>query len=101
LRIIDFLRKEDVPFQIACQLGESGLLSAAGRTLSLLCKDALYHDGSYDDFLLKENVTTQNVSFGHGGKAGPLGGVGLGVEVNGSSLRRLSGGVEAISFRRP
>jgi muconate cycloisomerase len=101
LRIIDFLRNKGVPYQVACQLGESGILSAAGRTLSLLCKDALYHDGSNDDFLLKENVTTQNVSFGRGGKAGPLGGVGLGVEVNGSSLRRLSGGVEAISFRRP
>ncbi len=101
LRIIDFLRKEGVPFQVACQLGESGILSAAGRILSLLCRDALYHDGSYDEFLLKENVTTQNVSFGRGGQAGPLGGVGLGVEVSESSLRRLSHGLEPISFRRP
>lgn len=101
LRIIDFLRSEGVSYQVACQLGESGLLSAAGRALSLLCKDALYHDGSYDDFLLKENVTKQNVSFGQGGCAGPLGGVGLGVEVSGSNLRRLSGGSEPISFRRP
>ena len=101
LRIIDFLRDKGVAYQVACQLGESGILSAAGRALSLHCKDALYHDGSYDQFLLKENVTKQNVSFGRGGQAGPLGGVGLGVEVNGSSLRRLSGGLEAISFRRP
>jgi muconate cycloisomerase len=78
LRIIDFLRNKGVPYQVACQLGESGILSAAGRALSLHCKDALYHDGSYDRFLLKENVTTQNVSFGRGGLAGPLGSVGLG-----------------------
>jgi muconate cycloisomerase len=101
LRIIDFLRDKGVPYQVACQLGESGILSAAGRALSLHCKDALYHDGSYDQFLLKENVTKQNVSFGRGGEAGPLGGVGLGVEVSGSSLRRLSSGLEPISFRRP
>jgi len=101
LRIIDFLRREGVPFQVACQLGESGILSAAGRVLSLHCKDALYHDGSYDEFLLKENVTAQNVSFGKRGEAGPLGGVGLGIEVNGSNLRRLSGGLDPISFRRP
>ena len=69
--------------------------------MSLRCKDALYHDGSYDQFLLKENVTKQNVSFGRGGEAGPLGGVGLGVEVSGSSLTRLSSGMEPISFRRP
>jgi len=101
LRIIDFLRSKGVSFQVACQLGESGVLSAAGRALSLLCKDALYHDGSYDDFLLKENVTKQNVSFGQGGWAGPLGGVGLGVEVSGSNLRHLSDGSDPISFRRP
>jgi muconate cycloisomerase len=101
LRIIDFLRSQGVSYQVACQLGESGVLSAAGRALSLLCKDAVYHDGSYDDFLLKENVTKQNVSFGQGGKAGPLGGVGLGIEVSGSNLRRLSDGSDPISFKRP
>jgi len=101
LRIIDFLRREGIPFQVACQLGESGILSAAGRILSLLCRDALYHDGSYDDFLLRENVTKQNVSFGPGGQAGPLGGVGLGVEISGSNLRRLSRGLDPISFKRP
>jgi L-alanine-DL-glutamate epimerase-like enolase superfamily enzyme len=101
LQIIDFLRHKGVSYQVACQLGESGILSAAGRALSLHCKDALYHDGSYDQFLLKENVTKQNVSFGQGGKAGPLGGYGLGVEVSRSSLRRLSFGMDPVLFRRP
>ncbi len=91
-RIIHFLREKRIPYQIACQLGESGLLSAAGRILSLLCKDALYYDGSYDEFLLKENVTVDNVSFGYGGSAGPLGGYGLGVQINTKNLDRLSGG---------
>jgi L-alanine-DL-glutamate epimerase-like enolase superfamily enzyme len=100
LRIIEFLRDREVPYQVACQLGESGILSAAGRALSLHCKDALYHDGSYDQFLLKENVTKQNVSFGQKGEAGPLGGVGLGVEVNRPTLRRLSFGVSPVLFRR-
>jgi len=90
-RIIHYLRERGIPFQIACQLGESGLLSAAGRILSLLCRDALYHDGSYDEFLLKENVTVENISFGYGGSAGPLGGNGLGVRIDIQSLKRLSG----------
>jgi len=91
-RIIDYLRAEGIPFQIACQLGESGLLSAAGRILSLLNSDALYHDGSYDKFLLKENITDENVSFGPGGEAGPLGGCGLGVKVDNKKLEKLNGG---------
>ena len=91
-RIIHYLREKGIPFQIACQLGESGLLSAAGRILSLLCRDALYHDGSYDEFLLKENITIENVSFGYGGSAGPLGGNGLGVQINTTNLEHLSNG---------
>jgi len=89
-KIIDYLRKYCIPFQIGCQLGESGLLSAAGRALSLLCKDARYYDGSYDEFLLKENITTENVTFGLRGEAGPLEAPGLGVEVSGKNLKCLS-----------
>ena len=90
LSMIDFLRNNGISFQIGCQLGESGILSAAGRVLSLLCKDAVYHDGSYDEFLLKENVTVEDVSFGPRGKAGSLDGPGLGVRINSQSLERLS-----------
>jgi muconate cycloisomerase len=90
LRIIDHLRQKGVSFQVGCHLGESGLLSAAGRALSVLCRDAIYYDGSYDQFLLKENITSENVSFGPRGEAGPLEGPGLGVKVSRQNLRRLS-----------
>ena len=89
LRIIDHLRRERIPFQIGCTLGEAGLLSAAGRALGLACSDALTYDGSYDRFMLKENVTEEHVSFGPGGTAGPLDGHGLGVTVKSETLARL------------
>ncbi|MFO7599693.1 MAG: enolase C-terminal domain-like protein, partial [Candidatus Desulfacyla sp.] len=41
LAMIDEIRKGGLSFQIGCTLGESGILSAAGRTLCLLCGDAL------------------------------------------------------------
>ena len=90
LRIIDQLRREKIPFQIGCTLGEAGLLSAAGRALGLVCSDAVTYDGSYDRFVLKENITEEHVTFGSGGKAGPLGGYGLGVTVKSERLARLS-----------
>ena len=93
LGIIDYLRKNGVLFQIGCHLGESGLLSAAGRVLCLLCRDALFYDGCYDSFLLKENITLEHVSFGQGGEAGPLDGPGLGVRINREALTRLSSDV--------
>ena len=101
LRIIDLLRKNGISFQIGCQLGESGLLSAAGRALGLLCGDAIYYDGSYDAFLLKENVTDKNVSFGSGGKAGPLKGPGLGVSVSRKALHHLGDPSKTLHIQRP
>jgi L-Ala-D/L-Glu epimerase len=89
LRIIDHLRREGIPFQIGCTLGEAGLLSAAGRVLGLACSDAVTYDGSYDRFMLKENIIEEDVSFGQGGAAGPLGGYGLGVTVKSEKLNRL------------
>ena len=101
LTIIDEIRKSGLSFQVGCTLGESGILSAAGRTLCLLCGDAVNYDGSYDKFLLKENTIVDNVSFGLGGEAGALGGHGLGVTVNGKSLTRLGNGSPVLTIRRP
>jgi muconate cycloisomerase len=98
LRIVDYLRQNGVAFQIGCHLGESGILSAAGRVLCLLCRDAVYHDGCYDAWLLKENITSENVSFAWGGKAGLLRGAGLGVNTNPQNLQRLSHNVATVTI---
>jgi muconate cycloisomerase len=90
LKMIDMIRFKGLSFQIGCQLGESGILSAAGRTLALLCRDALYYDGSYDALLLEENITTKNITFDYGGWAGPLEGGGFGAAVDRHKLKRLS-----------
>jgi len=101
LKMINYLRQQGISFQIGCQLGESGLLSAAGRVLGLLCSDALYYDGSYDEFLLQENVTREHVSFGPGGEAGPLEGDGLGVQISHRSLERLSDPSTRVTIMKP
>ncbi len=100
-KIIDYLRRNGISFQIGCHMGESGILSAAGRVLCLLCSDAVYCDGSYDEFMLKENVTIQDVSFGLGGEAAPLDDPGLGIEVSGRNLARLSESPTTVSVSRP
>jgi L-alanine-DL-glutamate epimerase-like enolase superfamily enzyme len=97
LKMIDYLRLNGVPFQVGCQLGESGVLSAAGRVLCLLCRDAVYYDGSYDQFLIEENVTSKNVTFGPKGEAGPLNRPGLGITVNPRHLKNMCYGSTVIS----
>jgi len=101
LQMIGQLRTQALSFQIGCQLGESGILSAAGRALSLLCCDAAYYDGSYDRFMLQKNTTVEDVSFGLGGKAGPLAGPGIGVQVDRENLRHLSSGFPCVTMANP
>jgi muconate cycloisomerase len=101
LKIIELLRQNQKAFQVGCQLGESGVLSAAGRALGLLCGDAAYYDGSYDKYLLLDNVTREDVCFGPGGEAGPLEGPGLGVTVSREKLERLSDAASRITIKRP
>jgi L-alanine-DL-glutamate epimerase-like enolase superfamily enzyme len=100
LKVIDYLRSNGISFQIGCHLGESGILSAAGRILCLLCSDAVYCDGSYDEFLLEKNLTVEDVSMGPGGEADPLKGPGLGIEVSGKNLSALSEGFNPIRVSR-
>jgi muconate cycloisomerase len=100
LMMLDYLREVGIRFQIGCHLGESGILSAAGRALALTCKDARYFDGSYDAYLLSENLTTRDVTFNQGGDAEEIPGPGLGVEVDKAKLRKMSL-CDSISIKRP
>jgi muconate cycloisomerase len=96
LRIIKRIRDAGLHYQVGCQLGETGILSAAGRALSVVSSDSLCHDGSYDAFLLKDNLTAEDVTFNHKGEAVPLEKPGLGVDINQQNLEKFTDCVRII-----
>ena len=75
-------------FQLGCQVGETGISSAAGRLFAQTVKGIKYLEGSYDKYLLRDNVITSDISFGRGGKAAPLVGFGLCVDVDESKIEK-------------
>jgi len=79
-----------IRIQVGCHVGETGILSAYGRVAASLIPQAVYIDGSYDEYLLSENITTENFSFGHGGMASIKRGKGIGYQVNRPNLEKLS-----------
>ena len=83
-------RGAGIGFQMGCQVGESGILSAAGRHFAFLCPDARHLEGSYDRHLLRENLTVEDITFGYGGRAPRLPGPGLGVTVDRRVLDRYT-----------
>jgi muconate cycloisomerase len=82
LKIAEFATQAGISYQLGCQVGETGVLSAAGRYFASCVNDVKYLEGSYAKFLLIEDVVKEDVSFGYGGFASPLTGAGLGVTVD-------------------
>ncbi len=77
-----------VGVQIGSQVGETAILSAAGRHLAAALPAVTFVEGSFGTLLLSEDVSAESVRFGHGGEAAPLTGPGLGVTVLEERLRR-------------
>jgi len=69
-------------YMAGCHVGETGILSAAGRTAASVMKNPEYSDGSYDSHLLTGNITRQDLSFGQGGEAKIIRNCGLGFEID-------------------
>ncbi len=69
-------------YQLGCQVGETGILSAAGRHFASSVGDIRYLEGSYDRFLVKERLTQEDLTFGYGGHAKALQEPGLGIHID-------------------
>lgn len=74
---------------VGAQVGESAILSAAGRHLSAHI-GARYVEGSAGRLLLKEDISSMRVLPGWGGRARPATGAGIGITVDEGMLRAHS-----------
>lgn len=83
--------------QVGSQVGETAILSAAGRHLAASLPKVAFVEGSYGTLLLAEDVTTDAIRFGHRGEAAVLTGPGLGVRVRTERLRAYARRVIELS----
>ena len=81
LRLADIAGFAGIRCQMGCHVGETGILSSAGRNLCMALPDVLHAEGSFGRILLKTDLTRPWVQFGPGGKAKPLTGPGLGIDL--------------------
>lgn len=90
LRTMRLGRRAGLGFQLGCHPGETGVLSAAGRHFASNVLPLHFVEGSYDRYILKQNIIRENVSFGYGGRARRLTGPGLGVSVDPTQLETMA-----------
>lgn len=90
LELVRIAREHGIGYQLGCQVGETGILSAAGRHFACNIPDIRYLEGSFGKFLVREQLTEQNLTFRYGGRGTRLSGSGLGVDVNECRVRELA-----------
>jgi len=91
LRLADLARRSGLDFQLGCMVGETGVLTAAGRVfLELMGRAVRFAEGSYGRFLLRADVTRERLTFGYGGLVRAMSGPGLGVRVSMRKVRRVA-----------
>jgi len=90
LRLAQFARQYGLGYQLGCQVGESAILSAAGRHFASGVAGIKYLEGSYDRHLVREALSVEDLTFGRGGWAPALTRPGLGIQVKPEALKQLT-----------
>ena len=98
LAIARLAQEAGIKIQVGAQIGETGILSAAGRTFAAHLPALAFAEGSFGTWLLAEDVTFEKVAFGWGGRAPLLQSRGLSVMVKEDVVERLA--TAKIDLRR-
>ncbi len=98
LGLAELARKVGIGFQLGCQVGETAILSAAGRHLAAHLDDVKFIEGSFGTLLLEEDIASESVQFGYAGNAPLLKGPGLGIQVRQDLLEKYAEKTINITF---
>jgi L-alanine-DL-glutamate epimerase-like enolase superfamily enzyme len=91
LEMVELARQAGMVCQLGAQVGESGILTAAGRLVATLAEPGFrYHEGADNLFLLRRDLIVENLTVRPGGRGDALTGPGLGVRVRQDALAQLS-----------
>ena len=95
-RIDRMAREAGLACQLGAQVGEAGILSAAGRHYATRSQGVRWCEGSYGQLLLEEDITEPDITVGPGGVAVALEAAGIGVSPVPERLQRYEQSRERI-----
>ncbi|MDD5450744.1 MAG: enolase C-terminal domain-like protein [Desulfovibrionales bacterium] len=98
VKILEIGRKTGIKAMLGSHVGETGILSAAGRRFAQCFDELVYIEGSFSSLLLKEDIIREDLVFGKWGRAPSLKGPGLGITVREDVLKKYA--VQQITFQK-
>ncbi len=98
LKLAAMANRAGLGYQLGCQVGETGILSAAGRHFAASVDQIRYLEGSYDRFLVHERLTKEDLTFGYGGHAPAITKPGLGITMDQKQLQQVTKRQHKILF---
>ncbi len=86
LRLAQLAKRHNLGYQFGCQVGETAILTAAGRHFATSVADLRYVEGSYDRHLVWESLAMEDLTFRRTGWSPALVGSGLGFALDPARL---------------
>ncbi len=90
LRLAHYAQRQGVAVQLGCMVGETSILSAAGRRFLEMTPGVRFVEGCFGKLLLREDISHPSLRFGYGGRVGTRPGFGWGINVDAERLTELS-----------
>ena len=83
-------RLKQMTIVVGAHVGETAILSFAGRNLAMICQDAQYLEGSFSTYVIQEDLVEEDISFGTEGMVPAVNRSGLGIEIKTSAIEKWS-----------
>jgi muconate cycloisomerase len=99
LDIAEVAHAHGVQVQVGAHVGETAVLSAVGRHFAAAIPEVRFMEGSFGTYLLTEDVSQEDIAFGHGGEAQALSGPGYGITVQEPVLAKYATRVVQLGVR--
>ena len=90
MEIARIAERAGIRVQVGAQVGETAILSAAGRHLAAAVPNLAFAEGSFGTLLLSDDLARDAVRFGYRGEARLLSGPGFGARIVMEHVRKWS-----------
>ena len=97
LAIVELSKQMGIKIQLGCLVGETAILSAAGRHLAAHLSEVKFVEGSYSTHLLVDDIAQEEIKFGNKGEAPVFSGEGLGVNIKEDLLTKYAKEIRYVS----